>query len=72
MLGRPLSLTELLERLRKILFRIVIEEPNPLLANNAILIGIIAQNQFGICKDLIAQEMQRDKQFRLFRIISQD
>ena len=59
-----MNLTQLLERFREILFRIVEAKSTKIEANKAILRSLLKQNLFGIRKELLEQENKRDQYYR--------
>jgi hypothetical protein len=67
MLGKPLSIDQLLKKFRKALFQATTNNPVEAETGRTILQALLTQNQEGIWKELLELELQRDQLHRKSR-----
>jgi hypothetical protein len=64
--GRPLSLCRLLQKFRDTLLQVAVGNPHEVEAGKVILRNLMRQNPTGIRRELLEQELNRDRLFREF------
>jgi hypothetical protein len=61
---RPLNISQLLEKFRESLFRLAVKEPSEAEEERCILRSLLKQNDRGIKRKLLEQELRRDEYYR--------